>query len=239
MFGAAMLGLLLLTQAVWTPHMPIARYDLLFAAALAIQAALWLSGLETRDEALAIIMFHAAGMVMEIVKTHYGSWVYPGDGVLWIGGVPLYSGFMYASVGSYMTRAWRLHRATIAPLGLPWSRAALAAGIYVNFFAKHFGSIPDMRAVLFVLIALVYRRAVVRFDWGSRRGRAPLLAAFFAAGALVWVAENIATFAGAWMYPHQADGWSPVGPQKFGSWFLLVIVSFELVVLARWATRRG
>ena len=31
--------------------------------------------------------------------------------------------------------------------------------------------------------------------------------------------------------PNQADGWSPVGFGKLGSWFLLMIVSYVLVTL--------
>ena len=45
---------------------------------------------------------------MEIFKTAHGSWIYPEANVLRIGGVPLFSGFMYACIGSYMARAMRL-----------------------------------------------------------------------------------------------------------------------------------
>ena len=37
---------------------------------------------------------------MEVFKTEAGSWTYPEDNLLRIGGVPLFSGFMYAAVGS-------------------------------------------------------------------------------------------------------------------------------------------
>src|SRR3712207_8701203 len=36
------------------------------------------------------------------------SWSYPEQGFFEVFGVPLYSGFMYASVASYMCQAWRL-----------------------------------------------------------------------------------------------------------------------------------
>lgn len=36
-----------------------------------------------------------------------GSWSYPEEGYVKIFGVPLYSGFMYASVASYLCEAWR------------------------------------------------------------------------------------------------------------------------------------
>jgi uncharacterized membrane protein YoaT (DUF817 family) len=51
-----------------------------------------------------------------------------------------------------------------------------------------------------------------------------VLVAFF-----IWVAENIATYFGAWVYPHQARQWAIVGPNKISSWMLLVIISFIIV----------
>ena len=48
------------------------------------------------------------GTVMEMFKTGVGSWIYPEPSFFRIGGVPLFSGFMYAAVGSYIARAWRL-----------------------------------------------------------------------------------------------------------------------------------
>ncbi|MGR5503916.1 DUF817 family protein, partial [Vibrio sp. DNB22_10_4] len=69
-------------------------------------ALLWLK-LETWDEAKVILMFHVAGTGMEVFKTAVGSWIYPEASLLRIGGVPLFTGFMYASVGSYIARAWR------------------------------------------------------------------------------------------------------------------------------------
>lgn len=43
-------------------------------------------------------MFHLIGLALEIFKVHMGSWSYPEEGYVKIFGVPLYSGFMYASV---------------------------------------------------------------------------------------------------------------------------------------------
>jgi uncharacterized membrane protein YoaT (DUF817 family) len=43
------------------------------------------------------------------------------------------------------------------------------------------------------------------------------------------VAENIATYFGAWQYPHQKRQWAIVGPTKISSWMLLVIISFIIV----------
>jgi len=43
--------------------------------------------------------------------------------------------------------------------------------------------------------------------------------------------HNIGTWAGAWAYPDQLDGWQPVSITKLVSWFLLMIIS---VVLVAW-----
>ena len=53
--------------------------------------------------------------------------------------------------------------------------------------------------------------------------------AFFLVGFFIWIAENIATFFGAWVYPYQAGQWAIVGPNKISSWMLLVIISFIIV----------
>lgn len=50
-------------------------------------------------------------------------------------------------------------------------------------------------------------------------------------GFFLWVAENMATFLGAWQYPDQGDVWQMGHAGKFGSWVLLVSLSFVLVSL--------
>lgn len=59
----------------------------------------------------------------------------------------------------------------------------------------------------------------------------PLLVGFLLVALFLWFAENIATFANAWNYLEQRDGWQSVPLGKLGSWFLLMIVSFVLVSL--------
>jgi uncharacterized membrane protein YoaT (DUF817 family) len=56
--------------------------------------------LETIDELKVICLFHIIGLILELYKVHMGSWSYPEEGWSKIQGVPLYSGFMYASVAS-------------------------------------------------------------------------------------------------------------------------------------------
>ena len=55
-------------------------------------------GLETKKEVGVICFFHLLGVSMEIFKVSHGAWTYPDDGFSKVMGVPLYSGFMYASV---------------------------------------------------------------------------------------------------------------------------------------------
>jgi len=51
--------------------------------------------------------YHLIGLVLELFKVHMGSWSYPEEAYSKVFGVPLYSGFMYASVASYLCQAWR------------------------------------------------------------------------------------------------------------------------------------
>ena len=94
---------------------------------------------------------------MEIFKTAQGSWIYPEDNFLRIGGVPLFAGFMYACVGSYIARATRLFELryiNYPPLWTTWLLALLA---YVNFFTHHYTI--DIRLGLFAFSALIFGRA--------------------------------------------------------------------------------
>jgi len=145
LFGALLLALLLVTHLLWPAHAAIARYDALFVAALGIQLALLAFRLETLREAKLILAFHAVGTCMELFKTSVGSWTYPEPSLLRLGHVPLFSGFMYAAVGSYLARVWRIfefHFERYPPLPLT---AALAAAIYANFFTHHFCPISAPR----------------------------------------------------------------------------------------------
>ena len=108
LFGGLMCALLLATYWWYPKDVWLARYDFLTLAALGIQAALLALRLETWSEARVILMFHVVGTAMELFKTAAGSWIYPEASVLRIGGVPLFTGFMYAAVGSYMVRVMRL-----------------------------------------------------------------------------------------------------------------------------------
>lgn len=232
-FGIALLGLIVATRAFWPEDAALHRYDALLIGALLIQATLLLGGWETWEEARVILAFHFAGTVMEIFKTSVGSWSYPEAAVMQIAGVPLFSGFMYAAVGSYIARSWRLFDAELENAPPFWAAATLALASYGNFFTHHF--VWDARWVLFAATAGLYWRTRVRLraPGATRPLRPPLLLGFVALALLIWSAENVATWANIWLYPAQEAGWRPVSPAKIGSWFLLAILSFVLVAAAQ------
>jgi uncharacterized membrane protein YoaT (DUF817 family) len=227
LFGGLMLALLLGTHLLYPSEAPLARYDFLTLAALAIQAAMLAFRLETWSEAKVILAFHVVGTVMELFKTDAGSWIYPEPSLLRIGGVPLFSGFMYAAVGSYLARVWRIFDFGFDryPKG-PWAEL-LAVAIYVNFFAHHW--LPDVRLALFAAMALLFWRTWVRFTVWREPRRMPLLLGWLLVALFIWFAENLGTFARAWNYPDQANGWQLVSPMKLGAWYLLMYISFVLV----------
>ena len=231
LFGGAMLALILGTFLFWPDDSPVSRYDFLVVGAVLIQALMLGLKLESWAEARVILLFHVAGTIMELFKTAHGSWVYPEDSVLRIGAVPLFSGFMYAAVGSYIARVQRLFDIRFRHYPPLWMTWALAAAIYVNFFAHHW--LPDIRWGLFAATALLFGRGWFYLTPDRRRRSMPFLLGFFLVAAFIWLAENLGTLSRAWIYPDQSDGWSPVSPAKLGSWFLLMMISVVLVSLVR------
>jgi len=229
LFGGLLLALLLGTHFFYPEGAALARYDFLVIAAVAIQAALLGLRLETWEEAKVIFAFHVVGTAMELFKTAYGSWAYPEPSLLRIGGVPLFSGFMYAAVGSYIARIWRIFDIRFSHYPPLWTTAALAAAIYVNFFSHHW--LPDVRAALILATLLLFRRSRFWYRPFRKARWMPVPLGFLLVALFIWIAENVATFSRAWVYPDQADGWTPVSPEKLVAWYLLMIISFVLVSL--------
>lgn len=229
LFGGAMLFLIIATKFMPPDPLGIARYDFLFVAALAIQGSMLLFRLETLAEAKVILIFHVVGTAMEIFKTSAGSWVYPEQSFFHIGNVPLFSGFMYAAVGSYIARITRIFDMRYTGYPPLWATFALAGAIYVNFFTHHF--MLDMRYVLFTATVLLFLRTTVHYRVFRFRHRMPLLVGFLLVALFIWFAENIGTWSRAWLYPGQGEAWTPVSIQKLGAWYLLMIISFVLVTL--------
>ena len=229
LFGGLMLTLLVGTHLLWPEDAPLARYDFLVIASVAIQAALLATKLERWDEALVILVFHVVGTIMEIFKTAQSSWIYPEASVLRLGGVPLFSGFMYACVGSYIARIWRLFDLRFVAYPPLWTTWVLALLAYANFFTHHYTI--DIRLGLFAFSALIFARTWAVFTPDRTPRRMPMVLGLLLVALFIWLAENLGTFASAWVYPSQRDGWHVVPISKMGAWYLLMLLSWVLVTL--------
>jgi uncharacterized membrane protein YoaT (DUF817 family) len=237
LFGGLMVMLLLATWRWYPADAPLARYDFLTLAALVIQAVLLVARLESAEEFRVILLFHLVGTVMEVFKTSVGSWTYPEHSLLRLGGVPLFTGFMYGSIGSYIARAWRLFDFRFTRHPPLWATVALATAIYLNFFSHHY--LPDMRLLLFAVVAWLFGRCWVHYRIRVAHRRMPLLLGFVLVALFIWLAENIGTFTRAWLYPAQRHGWQWVPLGKLGAWLLLMIISYVMVcVLHRQKPRK-
>ncbi|HEX7777036.1 MAG TPA: DUF817 domain-containing protein [Parvibaculum sp.] len=226
-FAGSFLFLLAISSHIHIPG--LARYDFLFLGAITIQIVLILVRLETWREVAVLSLFHALGMGLELFKTSPSiqSWSYPEYAFFRIYTVPLYSGFMYAAVASYLMQAWRLVDLRVRNFPPLPVAIFVSAAIYANFFTNHY--IPDMRWPLGVLVLIVFWRTRIDFVVIAKLRTMPMVLSFLLIGFFIWVAENIATFFGGWAYPSQAKAWAIVGPNKITSWMLLVIISFIIV----------
>ena len=205
------------------------RYDVLLVIALAIQVWMIWTKLETLDELKAITLFHLVGFALEVFKTSSGikSWAYPDFGYTKLLGVPLFAGFMYAAVGSYIIQAWRLFDLRVLHHPPHWMAGLIAVLIYANFFTHHY--IGDYRWYLAACALGLYARSTVVFRPLDVERRMPLLLSFVLIGFFIWLAENISTFFGIWKYPNQLGAWSMVHVGKWSSWSLLVVMTFTIV----------
>ncbi len=225
-FAVSILAMLMLTR--YGPSLPLPRYDVMLLFCLVVQVAMvWLFKMETVDELKVICLFHVLGTTMELFKIQMGSWSYPGDAYSKLWGVPLYGGFMYASVASYITQAWRRLKLQIEYFPSASINLLIGSLIYLNFFTHHF--VYDIRYILLLSVLIVYWKTKVHFQVAEVKFKMPLVLAFSLTGFFIWVAENIATFFGAWQYPDQAHNWKLVHPGKVNAWLLLFIVSFLIV----------
>jgi uncharacterized membrane protein YoaT (DUF817 family) len=226
-FAGSFLFLLAISSHISVPG--LARYDFLFLSAIAIQIILVAVRLENWREVAVLSLFHLIGMGLELFKTSPAirSWSYPEHAFFHLRTVPLYSGFMYASVASYIMQSWRLMKLRITAFPPFPIAVGLCAAIYANFFTDHY--IVDLRWPLAACVLLLFRRTQVHFIVTKTERRMPLALSFLLIGFFIWIAENIATYFGAWQYPNQKRQWAIVGPTKISSWMLLVIISFIIV----------
>lgn len=224
-FPVIIFAALAISKFIEIPFLP--HYDFILIICLLAQVFMLATKLETRDEFKVICVFHVIGLALELYKVHMGSWAYPEAAYSKFFGVPLYSGFMYASVASYICQAWRRFDLQIYGWPKPFYTISISFLIYANFFTHHFTY--DIRWGLKALLFFVFFRTVVAFRIHDTVYKMPLILSFLLIGFFIWIAENITTFLGAWQYPNQHAAWSLVHIGKISSWLLLVIISIIIV----------
>lgn len=224
-FPVAIFAILALSRQVQVPY--LYRYDVILILCLLVQWFMVASKLESIDELKVISLFHVIGLGLEIFKVHAGSWTYPETAYSKVWDVPLYSGFMYASVASYICQAW--HRMDLKFFNWPGNYITypIAAAIYINFFTHHFTI--DIRYAIIASLFIFFRKTYVTFKVNEAEYKMNIIVAFLLIGFFIWIAENVSTYLGAWQYPDQAKQWRLVHPGKITSWFLLVIISIIIV----------
>ena len=232
LFGGFLLFVMVVTR-YWYPIEAIHRYDFIFIAAVIFQLALLVLRMETLREAAIILLFHIVATVMEIFKTSDAiqSWHYPEEYVFGIANVPLFTGFMYSAVGSYLARVARIFDFRYSNYPNVNATVALVTAIYVNFFSHHF--ILDLRWLLLLATVTMFYNTQIHFKIIKTHRNMPLLLGWFLVALFIWFAENIATFANIWIYPNQTNGWQTVSLGKLSSWYLLMILSFVMVTVVQ------
>ncbi|GKX56485.1 membrane protein [Leminorella grimontii] len=235
-FAVSFFITLALSKALPMGDLP--RYDFILIVALAVQFALVYYGLETKRELAAVSLFHLLGLALEIFKTSptIGSWAYPEFAYSKLAGVPLYSGFMYAAVASYMLQSWRYLSLRLAGYPPHWLAVTLAFAIYLNFFTHHF--IGDYRWPLTLALVAAFWRTRVYFRPMVREFWMPMPLAFLLIGFFIWIAENVTTLFGGWQYPNQTGGWELVHLGKISSWGLLVVITFTIIAELKFFSQR-
>lgn len=228
-FGAFLLSLFLLTESITVPF--VSRYDFIFLAAVGFQICALIFRFEDLKEFFVILLFHMLATGMELFKTHpaIASWVYPSleSTTFAFATVPLFTGFLYSAIGSYISRAIIFLRISFDSFPAYAHLWALAALVYVNFFTHHF--VYDIRYLLFVYTFVIFWRTKINFQVYRERRTIPFLVTTLLTSFFVWIAENVGTFTKIWLYPSQILDWHLVSFNKIGSWFLLLILSFALV----------
>lgn len=228
-FGVFLLSLFVLSEIIVLPG--ISRYDFIFLCAVGYQTIALLIGSEQIKEFAVIILFHILATIMELFKTSpsIGSWSYPevATSFFVISTVPLFTGFLYSAVGSYISRAFVFLNLSYKNFPSYVHVCLLASLIYINFFTHHF--IYDLRYLLFGYVVLLFYKTKVYFKVHQKERVMPFLLTAFLSALFIWIAENIGTFTGIWLYPNQMKEWHFVSLEKIGSWLLLLILSFGLV----------
>ncbi len=231
-FGGFLLAIMIITKYYY-PLEFLHRYDFIFISAILFQTILILLKLETKQEALVIIIFHFIATLMELFKTSdaIGSWYYPEEYTFGIMNVPLFTGFMYSAVGSYLARVWRIFEFEFTDYPQLKYTITLVTLIYINFFSHHY--VWDMRWILLIFTFLLFRKTKIHFKIIKTHRNMFLLLGWFLVSLFIWFAENIATYANIWIYPNQQAEWQIVPIAKLTSWYLLMMLSFVLITCIR------
>ena len=221
-------ALFIFASAYLTQFQPLPRYDVLLALCLGYQFWLLKSGRESKHESIAICAFHILGVCLELYKVRLGSWSYPEFAYSKFNGVPLFSGFMYASVASYVFRACRIFDLKFEKWPSLLAIILVTAAIYSNFYLNRYF---DSRWWIAAATLLAFARTKVHFQALPERTRwMPMPLSFLCIGFFVWMAEHVCTYLGIWVYPHQREGWEWVSLGKLSSWVLLTVVSVSIAV---------
>ncbi len=233
---ACIFGALILLGVLVTQYVPLGdfhRYDVIFIYVVLLQVGLILTKAESPKEIRVILLFHIVATLMELFKTSrgIGSWSYPHveEAYFRLLTVPLFTGFLYSAVGSYIARATRLFDMKYVNFPKPIYVGALALAIYINFFTHHF--VYDFRYILLLIIGIMFWNTHIYFVIDTKVRRMPFILAGFLTAFFVWIAENIASYSNVWLYPDQLSGWKMVSLHKIPAWFLLLIISFLMVSL--------
>ncbi len=147
---------------------------------------------------------------MELFKTApgIGSWSYPEPYLIGILGVPLFAGFMYSAVGSYIARVWRIFAFRFENYPKQIYPIIIAILIYLNFFTHHY--IIDLRYIILIGVLFIFGRTRVHFRPTQKYYSMNLSFGFLLVSLFIWLAENIATYTKVWIYPSQVHIWHMV-----------------------------
>ncbi len=222
-----MLGLIMASKLVWQTGWVIHRYDALFVAALAIQATFLALGMEEVGRGPGHPRLSRGRHGDGDLQGQDGILAYPEPAFFPILGVPLFR--LHVCLGRFLHGPRHPHlRHALQPLSAVLADGAVAVSIYANFYLHHYWI--DIRWALFAATVLIYRRVWISFTTDRTTLAMPLVVAALLSAFFLWIAENIGTLTGTWVYPGKT-GWQMVRLSKFGSWYLLLYVSFVLVTL--------
>lgn len=228
LFGGVMMIAIAISTHIWQEDWPLARYDALLIVALLVQGLFFVFRLETREEVIALVVFCGLGLGLEWFNTARGNWAYEEAGWLTFADVPVFVGFMYAAVGVCILRMIRIFEMQFSPFPRTPLALGLALLIYMNFFTQHL--VFDIRLGLFAATVLLFGRTRIWFRSGGRTYWMPMLVSLFLSALGVWLAENLGTLTGTWVYDGQQPG-EPVNLATLGSWYLFLCVALMVALL--------